>query len=255
MNAWWRTATSNHPGWFYANGTQTQRVRTPRSGGVRPLQNKLLHSSGLRISKVNIAAGLLSSLLLDLILTQRPGETSFLYLIHCRIPRWHVGQRWHCLTVRILVNLANGRLSFSLDNVTVGIQFLSLCVCPWQHRNGLQNICALELSVRVESLWLHQLDFRLLCLLFESRGAGSRTPPFFHPMSFSWIMNIDLYWLRQVRFAVLWLSFFCDLRDRLLMCSWSDFSGAALGRSTTAPCILHLRTMALYYHHWRTAKL
>lgn len=50
--------------------TQIQRVRTPLLGGTRPLQYKPLHSSGLEISSINRAAGLLSSLLLELIPTQ-----------------------------------------------------------------------------------------------------------------------------------------------------------------------------------------
>lgn len=50
--------------------TQKPRVRTPLLGGTRPLQSKLFHSGGLGISSVNRAAGLLSSLLLELILSQ-----------------------------------------------------------------------------------------------------------------------------------------------------------------------------------------
>lgn len=63
-----------------ANGhahTQTQGVRTPLSGGTRPLQSKPFHSSGLGISSINRAAGLLSSLLLELILAQWPERLPF----------------------------------------------------------------------------------------------------------------------------------------------------------------------------------
>lgn len=57
--------------------TQTQRVRTPLLGGTRPLQSKPFHSGGLGISSINRAAGLLSSLLLELILTQWPERLPF----------------------------------------------------------------------------------------------------------------------------------------------------------------------------------
>lgn len=57
--------------------TRRQRVRTPLLGGTRPLQSKLFHSGGLGISSVNRAAGLLSSLLLELILSQEPQRLPF----------------------------------------------------------------------------------------------------------------------------------------------------------------------------------
>lgn len=88
---------------------KTQGVRTPLLGGTRPLQSKLFHSGGLRISSVNRAAGLLSSLLLELILTQWPGRLPFCIwsTLNSQMAR---RPEVSCVIVQILVNWANGGL-------------------------------------------------------------------------------------------------------------------------------------------------
>lgn len=95
--------------------TQTQRVRTPLLGGTRPLQYKPSHSGGLGISSINRAAGLLSSLLLELILTQWPERLPF-YIWSMLNSQMARRPDMSCLIVQILVNWANGRLGRVAEN-------------------------------------------------------------------------------------------------------------------------------------------
>lgn len=83
--------------------TQTQGVRTPLLGGTRPLQSKPFHSGGLGISSINIAAGLLSSLLLELILTQWSERLPF-YIWSMSNSQMARRPEVSCLIVQILVN-------------------------------------------------------------------------------------------------------------------------------------------------------
>lgn len=92
--------------------TLTHRVRTPLSGGGRPLQTEPFHSGGLGISSINRAAGLLSSLLLELILTQWPERLAF-YIWSMSNSKMARGQKCHVWLSRFwsteqMADLASG---------------------------------------------------------------------------------------------------------------------------------------------------
>lgn len=104
-----------HKAEFIAKKKRSQRVRTPLSGGARPLQSKPFHSGGLGISSINRAAGLLSSLLLELILAQWPERLPF-YIWSMSNSQMARRPEVSCLIVQILVNWANGRLGAAVEN-------------------------------------------------------------------------------------------------------------------------------------------